>query len=114
MLHFVPARLTLFAVALGALFCGMRSGAALRDGIRHRNDHPSPNSCWGMAAFAGALGVRLGGPTVYGGEAEAYPYWGNGRAVLRPNDLLRAERLAVVSALVFAAIVTGVGALCLQ
>lgn len=110
--HFLPARLTLAAVAIAAALCGMRPAAALKAGIRHRHDHPSPNSCWGMAGFAGALGIRLGGPTVYGGVAEPYPHWGNGRAELKANDLLRAERLTAVSALVFAALVAGIGGLC--
>lgn len=111
--HYLPARLTLAAVAVAAALCGMRPAAALKAGIRHRHDHPSPNSCWGMAGFAGALGIRLGGPTVYGGVAEPYPYWGNGRAGLKANDLLRAERLTALSALVFAALVAGIGGLCL-
>jgi len=111
--HFLPARLTLAAVAIAAALCGMRPAAALKAGIRHRHDHPSPNSCWGMAGFAGALGIRLGGPTVYGGVAEPYPYWGNGRAELNGHDLLRAERLTALSAPVFAALVAGIGGLCL-
>lgn len=111
--HFFPARLTLAAIALAALLCGMHFFAALKAGIRHRHDHPSPNSCWGMAGFAGALGLRLGGPTVYDGVAEPYPFWGDGRFLLSCNDLLRAERLTAVSALVFAALVAGIGELCL-
>jgi len=111
--HFIPARLTLIAIAVAALFCGLHPLAALKTGIRHRHDHPSPNSCWGMAGFAGALGIRLGGPTVYGGEVESYPYWGNGRAELTAKDLWRAECLTVVSALVFAFLTTGLGGLCL-
>lgn len=111
--HFFPAWLTLAAIALAALLCGMHFVAALKAGIRHRHDHPSPNSCWGMAGFAGALGLRLGGPTVYDGVAEPYPFWGDGRFLLSCNDLLRAERLTAVSALVFAALVAGIGELCL-
>lgn len=109
--HFIPARLTLPAVAVAALLLRMDAAGALKAGIRHRHDHPSPNSCWGMAGFAGALGIRLGGPTVYGGVREPYPYWGNGRKKLNCRDLVRAEYLAVVSALVFAAIATGAGVL---
>ena len=111
--HYIPARLTLAAITLAALPCGMFPVAALKTGIRHRHDHPSPNSCWGMAGFAGALGIRLGGPTVYGGVVEPYPYWGRGRMELKENDLLRAERLTALSALIFAALVAGIGGLCL-
>jgi len=111
--HWLPARLTLAAIAFAAMLCGMRPAAALKAGIRHRHDHLSPNSCWGMAGFAGALGIRLGGPTVYGGVMEPYPYWGDGRSDLNVNDLCRAERLTAASALVFAAMIAGLGDLCL-
>ena len=108
-LHFIPARLTLPAIAVAALLLRMDAAGALKAGIRHRHDHPSPNSCWGMAGFAGALGIRLGGPTIYGGVREPYPYWGKGRRKLNCQDLLRAEYLTIVSALVFAAFATGLG-----
>ncbi|MDR0931694.1 MAG: adenosylcobinamide-phosphate synthase CbiB [Victivallales bacterium] len=104
-LLFVPARITLLAIALAALLLGMNAKGALLSGIRHRHDHPSPNSCFGMASFAGALGIQLGGATMYNGVREIYPHWGNGRKKLRSSDLIRAERLTVVSALLFALIV---------
>ncbi len=109
--HFLPARLTLPAIAIAATLCGLSGRSALRTGVRHRNDHASPNSCWGMAGFAGALGVRLGGPTVYAGNVEAYPYWGGGRTVLNTGDLFQAERLTIAAALVFVLLVMGMGEL---
>lgn len=99
--HLIPARLTLFAIALAAPFAGGNPLEALRKGIRHRKDHPSPNSGYGMAGFAGALKIRLGGPTVYHGEVEPYPCWGDGRPLLNAGDLKRAEILAWVSCLFF-------------
>ena len=110
--HWIPARFTALAVAFAALFLGLRPFAALKMAWRHRADHPSPNSCWGMAAFAGALGVRLGGPTDYSDGCEQYPYWGDGRKELNPNDLKFAEHLALLSAMIFAVFLLGVG-LCL-
>ncbi len=100
--HFLPARLTLAAIALAAPRVGGSPVTALRMGIRHRHDHPSPNSGYGMAGFAGALGVRLGGPTVYDGVCEEYPYWGDGRAELTVSDLKRARQLADTATVVFA------------
>ncbi len=44
----------------------------LRDG----RNHPSPNSGYPEAAMAGALGVRLGGPSTYGGVLSVKPYIG--------------------------------------
>jgi adenosylcobinamide-phosphate synthase len=63
--------------------------AVLRDGSRH----PSPNAGRCEAAFAGALGLRLGGTNVYGGVAEVRPGLGEGRAP-EPADIRRAIRLS--------------------
>ena len=100
-IHFIPARLTLPAIALAALLTGGSFTQALKMGWKHRQDHPSPNSCYGMAGFAGALQIRLGGPTLYPDGLENYPWWGDGRSELDWRDLRRAEILAVVSTLVF-------------
>ena len=56
--------------------------------------HPSPNAGPVEAAFAGALGVRLGGTLAYGGRVEHRPVLnGEGRAVALP-DVERAVRLS--------------------
>lgn len=101
-LHFIPARLSLLTTALGATLLGGGFRETLLCGIKHRHDHPSPNSAWGMAAFAGALGIRLGGPTAYNGVTENNPYLGSGRADLNPADIRRAENLSILTALTFA------------
>jgi adenosylcobinamide-phosphate synthase len=62
-----------------------------RDGARH----PSPNAGRVEAAFAGALGVRLGGPLAYAGVAEMRPTIGDGRAPIAA-DVRRATRLSLV------------------
>jgi adenosylcobinamide-phosphate synthase len=63
---------------------------AWRRDARH---HPSPNAGVVEAAFAGALGVRLGGTNTYGDRAERRASLGDGRAVA-PADITRAVRLA--------------------
>ncbi|KOG64106.1 cobalamin biosynthesis protein CobD [Streptomyces griseoflavus] len=71
--------------------------------------HPSPNAGPVEAAFAGALGVRLGGTLAYGGRVEHRPVLngGTGRPVA-VADIDRAVRLSRrVSALALAATVTG-------
>ena len=110
-IHFIPARLTLPAIALAALLTGGSFTQTLKTGWKHRKDHPSPNSCFGMAGFAGALKIRLGGPTLYPDGMEKYPWWGDGRAELDRHDLLRAEILAVASALIFTLFLCAVNAL---
>jgi adenosylcobinamide-phosphate synthase len=61
-----------------------------RDGAAH----PSPNAGRMEAAFAGALGVRLGGPLAYGGRAEVRPVLGDVRAP-DARDVSRAARLSL-------------------
>ena len=80
--HFIPARLTLAAIALAAPLVGGSFSGCLKNGWKHRKDHPSPNSCYGMAGFAGALKIRLGGPTLYPDGMEEYLYWGDRKSVV--------------------------------
>jgi adenosylcobinamide-phosphate synthase len=65
-------------------------GAIRRDGPTH----PSPNAGRMEAAFAGALGVGLGGPLSYGGRVELRPALGDGPPP-RPEDVRRAARLSL-------------------
>jgi adenosylcobinamide-phosphate synthase len=68
--------------------------SALRAWWRDGAAHPSPNAGRVEAAFAGALGVRLGGRNVYGGRVEERPVLhGEGRAP-GPADLRRAADLS--------------------
>ncbi len=83
------ARLT---AALTVLL-GDDRGAALRAWRRDAPAHPSPNAGRAEAAFAGALGIRLGGTLAYGGRVEHRPRLGDGREP-GPADVRRAVRLA--------------------
>ena len=76
-----------------APIAGGSAGAALRALRRDGAAHPSPNAGRMEAAFAGALGVRLGGPVAYAGRVEERPQLGDGRAPV-PDDVTRAIRLS--------------------
>jgi adenosylcobinamide-phosphate synthase len=91
--NLVPARVTaLLAVALAPVAGGSGRGA-LRTLRRDGAAHPSPNAGRCEAAFAGALGVRLGGTNVYGDQAERRGTLGDGRPPA-PEDIDRAIRLS--------------------
>jgi adenosylcobinamide-phosphate synthase len=82
-------------------------GRAWRTLRRDGAAHPSPNAGRMEAAFAGALGVRLGGRNRYGGRVEDRPLLGDGPPP-GPEQLERAVCLsllvgAVTTALVVAA-----------
>ncbi|WP_405619411.1 cobalamin biosynthesis protein [Streptomyces sp. NBC_01511] len=84
------ARLTaaLAAVAGGAPTRALR--AVRRDAGRH----PSPNAGPVEAAFAGALGVRLGGTLAYGGRVEHRPVLNGGGRPVEVADIERAVELS--------------------
>jgi adenosylcobinamide-phosphate synthase len=81
--NFVPARLTALLVAVAAYCLRLRALDALRVTWRDARLQPSPNSGYPEAAFAGALGIRLGGLNFYGGKPAEKAYLGEMR---RPLD----------------------------
>jgi adenosylcobinamide-phosphate synthase len=89
-LGWVPARAT---AALVALVRPTRAAAVLRTVRRDAPAHPSPNAGVAEAAFAAALGVRLGGLNRYGDRVEVRPPLGNGP----PPTLGDARRVVALS-----------------
>jgi len=97
--NLVPARLTAGLVALAS----GRARRTLRVAVRDGHRHPSPNSGYAEAAYAGALGLRLGGRNVYANRVEHRPELGDGTPPGR-EDIPRATRLC--AAVTIAAAVT--------
>jgi adenosylcobinamide-phosphate synthase len=91
--NYLAARLTAALVVLCAPVVGGSPSGAVRAWRRDAARHPSPNAGVVEAAFAGALGVRLGGPTQYQYELQIRPTLGEG---MPPSvaDLRRAVRLS--------------------
>ena len=96
---FIPARLSLPLTAAAAFACGLDGAGAWRVGLRDRLRHSSPNSAHPEAAFAGALGLELGGPVRYRGELHAYPAIGDGTRMATTEHLREAVRLLRVASL---------------
>jgi len=76
-LNFIPARLTALFLILAAMILRAHPIRALRVTWRDRRNHLSPNAGYPEAALAGALGIRLGGPSIYFGEVVYKPYMGD-------------------------------------
>ena len=107
----VPARVAAVLTTLLAPTVGGRPRDAVRAWRRDAAAHPSPNAGPVEASFAGALGLRLGGRTVYPYGVQERPTLGDGR---RPTtaDLPRAVRLSrAVSTATAALAVAGATAL---
>jgi adenosylcobinamide-phosphate synthase len=90
---YVGARVTAALVAVCAPIVGGSPSGAVRAWRRDAARHPSPNAGVVEAAFAGALGVRLGGPIAYQYELQIRPTLGEG---VPPSvaDLRRAVQLS--------------------
>lgn len=107
LINLVPARVTGALVVVCAPLVGGSPADAVRAWRRDAGKHPSPNAGVAEASFAGALGVRLGGPTQYAHELEIRPTLGDGR-VPEVDDLARAVRLSRAVQVLAAAIAVSV------
>lgn len=105
--NYIPARITgllivivsfLVSRSLFTVHCSLKT--MLRDGRKHL----SPNSGMPEAAMAGALGIKMGGPSAYRGIVIEKPYIGN----VRTEDYSRASGQALV--IVKASSVLGIAA----
>ncbi len=97
-LNFIPARLGGMAIVIA----GRRGFKVF---MRYRLKHKSPNSAHGESAFAGVLGVRLGGGAYYGGKFEEREYLNPEGRDPEPFDIVRAWRLLDMSCSLFAFLV---------
>jgi adenosylcobinamide-phosphate synthase len=101
----LPAsRLTgLMFVVAAAMVPGASAPSAWRAFRRDARLHRSPNAGWPEAAMAGALGLRLAGPRIYGGVLVDDAWMGDGRSEATARDIDRAlviYRIAFGGALV--------------
>lgn len=109
--NWIPARLTALLAAACSPAVRGRPGPTWRTARDYGPWHPSPNAGWCEAAFAGALGVRLGGVLSYSGRTEHRPEIGTGRPP-QAADITRAIRLSravTASATALAAAVAAAG-----
>jgi adenosylcobinamide-phosphate synthase len=97
--NFVPARLAPLVVALAAPLAGGNPWAALQTALRDGRNHPSPNSGLLEAAYAGALGFSLGGPTVYAGVRHERRAIGHERLPLDAEAIRKSRRLLLWTSL---------------
>ncbi len=97
LLNLPGSRLT----ALLTTLLGPSPRGALAAWRRDAPAHPSPNAGPVEAAFAGALGITLGGTNLYGARTEHRAVLGSGRSpdpadIARATDLARRVDLAAV------------------
>jgi adenosylcobinamide-phosphate synthase len=113
--NWLPARLAVPIIAAAAVLTGQQSSAAWRIARRDGRKHMSPNAGIAEAAFAGALGIRLGGVMQRRGRPVTLPEIGDPVVTLARGQILAASRLMVaatgIAAAVFLAARWGIAAL---
>ena len=97
------ARLSALVAIAAAPLVGGPPREAWRAAWRDGPAHPSPNAGRVEGAFAGALGLRLGGVNRYAHGLETRPALGRGRPP-QPRDVTRAVRLARIVGVTCAAL----------
>ncbi len=90
----LPAsRLAALWMVIAATLAGSSAAGAGRAVRRDASRHRSPNAGWPEAAMAGALGLQLAGPRVYGAVLVEDAFMGDGRREADAPDIRRALRL---------------------
>ena len=95
-LNFLPSRITaLFMIQAAYLTMGAGAGKrAFAIWQRDRRKHDSPNAGQTEAVMAGALGIRIGGTSIYFGKEKTKPYIGDALKEVDAEDIKRANDLA--------------------
>jgi adenosylcobinamide-phosphate synthase len=99
--NYLPARLSVPFIAIAAHLLNGRGRAALKIARRDGRAHASPNAGYPEAAFAGALGLWMGGPNTYHGRVVEKPVIGKELAGARRIHIRQACRLMLSTSLLF-------------
>ena len=97
-MNFIPARLSLIFLFAGAWICRLKASEGIRVALRDRLKHDSPNAAHAESFVAGALGVRLGGPTVYSDGQKDKPWLGESNPDPVSRHIRRTASLLICSA----------------
>jgi len=100
--NFLPARLTALLMVLAAAVAGLDHRGAWRILRRDARNASSPNAGWPEAAMAGALGVRLGGPSTYFGQVIQKPFIGDSHQPLAAYHYRLAVQILYATSLMMA------------
>jgi len=96
LINLPASRLTaLLIIAATAVTRDASSGAAWRAVLRDAPRHRSPNAGYPEAAMAGALGLALAGPRIYGGVEVTDAFMGDGRRQAAAADIRAALTLYI-------------------
>jgi adenosylcobinamide-phosphate synthase len=102
--NWFPARLAAPIITIAASILGFRAAAVWRIYLRDGRKHQSPNAGIAEAAFAGALGIRLGGVLERRGRPVNLPEIGDPVMPLARGQILAANRIMYATTGIAAAV----------
>jgi adenosylcobinamide-phosphate synthase len=97
--NLIPARISGLLIAASSSILGKNFKNSLITMIKDGNKHPSPNAGFPEAAMAGALGIRLGGPSAYQGKVIVKPYLGGEKRPVEPSCINEALTISLVASI---------------
>ena len=97
--NFIPSRLSALLMIIAAVLPGYSAKDGWRIWRRDRFQHKSPNSAQTESVCAGALGVQLAGDASYFGVLVRKPTIGDPLRPVEAQDIRRANRLMLTTAL---------------
>lgn len=99
--NYIPARISAILIPMASFSCGYGFKDSLRIACRDGRKHESPNSGIPEAAMAGALGVQLGGASMYQGEIVEKPFIGDAQNTLTSKSIEMAIKIMYVTSILF-------------
>ena len=97
-MNFIPARLSLVVLFAGAWASNLNAKEGIQTAMKDRLKHASPNSAHAESFVAGALHIRLGGPTIYPTGKKEKPWLGEGNPDPEPWQIRRTASLLIRTA----------------
>ncbi|HBD08890.1 MAG TPA: cobalamin biosynthesis protein CobD [Syntrophobacteraceae bacterium] len=88
--NFIPARLSVPVIAFAARLLSGSGKRAFHTAVHEGSHHASPNSGYSEAAFAGALSIKLNGPSSYHGKRVNKPFIGIAFGDVTRSDIRKA------------------------
>ncbi len=97
--NFLPARISAWLMTAASALLNMDAKQAKKIFLRDRFKHSSPNSAQTESVMAGALNIQLAGNAWYFGTLHEKPTIGDPIRAVEPQDIVRANRLLYMTAI---------------
>lgn len=108
LVNYIPARIAAVFMIISAFICGCDGKNAIKIFKRDRYKSTSPNSGQTESVAAGALNVRLLGPTWYFGKLHNKDYVGDDNKKIESTDIKRVNKMnyatVIILTIIFVAI----------